>query len=531
MKFTRSDKSGPPPLNVAVSFDGKERVAGPFEAAFVIGREDTCDISIPVAAMSRKHAEVSYEDGSWSIRDLGSSNGTFCDGNRIESQEITGKEVFRFATDGPELRFDFAAGAPIAGAPTAKLASAKTKKQPTVTDGPASSGPGVSSGRKLSGKSVEEYAAHYLSHESGVPAGEHTMMIRKAFKNVETKQKKKHFTVLGGVVGGAVLVLAIVLAFLYRSDQARQRAEASITTLFSQIKDLELVIADVRAAGDNNPEQLARLARAEEQLRIMNASYEATIVEYGIRRKLSPEEVLIHKIAMVFRESELEIPAGFVSEVKDKIHNFWLKPQNIRTFQIGVSRAEREGYIGYIVEQFRVNGLPPEYFYLALQESNLDPAQVAYANTRWGWAKGMWQFIPATAERYDMSVGPLWEDDVYDPDDERHDFHKSTAAAAQYISEIYRTLAQASGLLVLASYNWGEFGVARKLDALPDLEAFEGMEMNPQSRSYWRFYTEYQDRMPDQTKDYVLKIFSLAVIGSDPQFFGIEMEDPLASYR
>ena len=83
MKFTRSDKSGPPPLNVAVSFDGKERVAGPFEGSFIIGREDTCDISIPVAAMSRKHAEVSYEEGSWSIRDLDSSNGTFCDGNRI----------------------------------------------------------------------------------------------------------------------------------------------------------------------------------------------------------------------------------------------------------------------------------------------------------------------------------------------------------------------------------------------------------------------------------------------------------------
>ena len=40
--------------------------------------------------------------------------------------------------------------------------------------------------------------------------------------------------------------------------------------------------------------------------------------------------------------------------------------------------------------------------------------------------------------------------------DERHDFEKSTLAAVQYLRDIYDTEAQASGLLVMASYNWGE---------------------------------------------------------------------------
>ena len=39
--------------------------------------------------------------------------------------------------------------------------------------------------------------------------------------------------------------------------------------------------------------------------------------------------------------------------------------------------------------------------------------------------------------------------------DERHDFRKSTAVAACYLSDIYTTDAQASGLSVMASYNWG----------------------------------------------------------------------------
>ncbi|TDI77848.1 MAG: FHA domain-containing protein [Bacteroidetes bacterium] len=532
MKSSRQNNPDVPPINVAISYKGKERVAGPFVEAFVLGRDDACDISIPSRVMSRKHARISFEKSAWWIIDLESSNGTFFDGSRIDRLQISAGEPFILAKDGPEVRFDFAAlddPDSIARAKTVvhspvseeKLSSAATPEPPSTDSGR----------RNLAGKSVEDYAAHYLSHDSGLPAGEHTMMIRKAFQTVETKQKKRHFTVLGGVLGVAVLIISVSLIFLFQSEKARKNAEASVAALFHQIKEMELIVADFRAANENDPAQQARIARAEEQIRNLQASYEATIVEYGIRRELTPEERLIHRMAMVFRESELEIPSGFVREVKQKIHGFWLQPRNIRTFQESVRRAEREGYTRIIVEQFQANGLPAEYFYLALQESNLDPTQVAYENTRWGWAKGMWQFIPATAERYDMVVGPLRDEKIYDPDDERHDFEKSTVAAAKYIGEIYRTLAQASGLLVLASYNWGEFGVARKLEALPDPEPFEGMEMNPVSRSYWRFYTEYQDRMPEQTKDYVLKIFSLAVIGSDPKFFGIEMEDPLSAYR
>ena len=549
MKSKKGNRSDPPPVHVAISYDGKEQVAGPYVKTFILGRDDECDISIPVRAISRKHAKILFEDDSWWIVDLDSSNGTFFEGKRIKREQIVAGEPFRFAADGPEVRFDFAAeDVPdsIARAKTVIHSRPDTMKQApnsTTNTGQAAStaghGPSApvsnvsadASPGKLSGKSVEEYAAHYLSHNSGLPAGEHTMMIRKAFQTVDTKQKKKHFTILGGVLAIAVIIISVVLIFLYQSEQARKNAETNIAALFYQMKELELVVAEFRADNANDPEKLATISRAEEQLKNMRASYEATIVEYGIRRKLKPEERLIHRMALVFRESELEIPSGFVREVKQKIHGFWLRPENIRTFQEGVRRAEREGYTRTIVEQFKANGLPPEYFYLALQESNLDPTQVAYLNTRWGWAKGMWQFIPATAERYDMVVGPLRDENVYDPDDERHDFEKSTIAASLYISEIYRTLAQASGLLVLASYNWGEFGVARKLEALPDPEYFEGMDMNPVSRSYWRFYTEYQDRMPDQTKDYVLKIFSLAVIGSDPKFFGIDMEDPLSAYR
>jgi transcriptional regulator with GAF, ATPase, and Fis domain len=48
----------------------------------VIGRASSNEIPIPDDRSSRRHAEI-YFDGGWRIRDLGSRNGTFVDGERI----------------------------------------------------------------------------------------------------------------------------------------------------------------------------------------------------------------------------------------------------------------------------------------------------------------------------------------------------------------------------------------------------------------------------------------------------------------
>ena len=67
---------------------------------------------------------------------------------------------------------------------------------------------------------------------------------------------------------------------------------------------------------------------------------------------------------------------------------------------------------------------------------------------------------------------------------------------------------------------------------LPGLENISENELaeNPEARNYWRFCTEYADRMPDKTKDYVLKIFAAAVIGEDPRLFGFDFDNPIRPY-
>jgi S1-C subfamily serine protease len=58
----------------------------------VIGRADDCDLTVPDGKVSRHHAAVELQpDGRVALVDLGSSNGTFLDGRKVESAEIDGQ--------------------------------------------------------------------------------------------------------------------------------------------------------------------------------------------------------------------------------------------------------------------------------------------------------------------------------------------------------------------------------------------------------------------------------------------------------
>ena len=55
----------------------------------MIGRHQSCDVSVPDAEMSREHAELQLSaDGTMTLRDLGSSNGTSLEGTALGSTAV-----------------------------------------------------------------------------------------------------------------------------------------------------------------------------------------------------------------------------------------------------------------------------------------------------------------------------------------------------------------------------------------------------------------------------------------------------------
>lgn len=69
----------------------------PLKELTVIGRANDCDISLPAAHLSRRHAQLQVVDGMLFVKDLGSANGTFVNGKQVSEARVK---------RGDELRFD-----------------------------------------------------------------------------------------------------------------------------------------------------------------------------------------------------------------------------------------------------------------------------------------------------------------------------------------------------------------------------------------------------------------------------------------
>ncbi len=72
-----------------------------------IGRKDDCDIRIPLAEVSRHHAQILTSDTGISVKDLGSANGTYVNNKKIKHQKlqpgdhlVVGPVVFTLQIDG-----------------------------------------------------------------------------------------------------------------------------------------------------------------------------------------------------------------------------------------------------------------------------------------------------------------------------------------------------------------------------------------------------------------------------------------------
>ncbi|MDR1330771.1 MAG: lytic transglycosylase domain-containing protein [Tannerella sp.] len=157
------------------------------------------------------------------------------------------------------------------------------------------------------------------------------------------------------------------------------------------------------------------------------------------------------------------------------------------TTMLLLKRANR--YFPVIEPILKANGIPDDFKYLAVIESNLDPTAVSPAR-----ARGMWQFMESTAKEYRLVITPTV--------DERYSVSRATEAACRYLSDAYERYGD--WLLVAASYNAGMRRISTEYERQ---NASSALDM-------W---------LVEETSRYLYRIFAIKQIFENPYRYGFVM--------
>ena len=180
-----------------------------------------------------------------------------------------------------------------------------------------------------------------------------------------------------------------------------------------------------------------------------------------------------------------KVPDTFYRSVQDQL--VFLLRSNRAWVTASLARGQKLEPM--LVRELTAAKVPPQLRYLAMIESGYNPGAQSGAG-----ARGLWQFIPATAQRYGLVVsGGV---------DERLDPAKSTRAAARYLCDLAFEFGDEALLLAVASYNKGESGIRAALHKLDDPRT---------QRSYW--VLAQRGLLPAETRDYVPRLIAAAVLG------------------
>ncbi len=162
--------------------------------------------------------------------------------------------------------------------------------------------------------------------------------------------------------------------------------------------------------------------------------------------------------------------------------------------------TERGGrYLFHIVEEVQRRGLPAELALLPFIESAFNPQAMSRAA-----ASGMWQFMPATGQDFELRQN-LFRDD-------RRDVLASTRAALDYLQRLHGQFDDWH--LALAAYNWGQGNVARAI---------------ARNRRAGKPTTYEALRMPKETREYVPKLQAVKNIVLQPEAFALALQ-PLENH-
>lgn len=426
------------------------------------------------AMVSLNHVELSRDGDSWRVHDLGSTNGTWLNGERVTDAEVTPPAVLRLGSQGPEFALVLEEAAP-AGLD-------RTIEIPAETVGPIPEAPRPLAGHEELLSSAVARARRMRAH--GVTG--QTMTIMRGVVEQALRQSHRRMKIVGyGLLACLVTVSALALWKISAMRGEKHAIDAHIQQLEAQLAKANTNAADV----DGLISQLGNYQNEAESLehsllyRIGGGPQKATYLARGL-----------HSLMAEFGAEVYSIPPDFVERV-----NYYIEQDEGPNRPI-MERAlnQASGEIDTIKRILDEHHLPPDLAYLPLVESALTTGKTSGAG-----AAGPWQFTEPTAKAYGLLVNGRV--------DERKSMVKSTVAACRYLRDLILDFgAGSSVMLALAAYDSGAAKVKQAVD--------RNVSDPIKQRNFWYLYR--RRALPLETREYVPKVFAAMLIGRDPRHFG-----------
>ncbi len=171
------------------------------------------------------------------------------------------------------------------------------------------------------------------------------------------------------------------------------------------------------------------------------------------------------------------IPLSFNKKVRSFVDFFTIRNREYSKMVI----KRQHLYFPIFEKILKENGMPDELKYLSVVESGLNPT----AKSPMG-AVGLWQFVPSTGLHYGLNRNEF--------SDDRMHVAKSTQAACEYISSLYKMFGEWH--LALAAYNCGPGNVRKAI------------RLARTNRDFWAIY----NYLPAETRSYVPQFIAIVYL-------------------
>ncbi len=424
------------------------------------------------ASVSGVHFQIECDQdaGVYRLRDLGSRNGTFVNGERVEACEMEAPASIQMGASGPRLTFLFD-----------DMALPRHQETQVITEIPAELR--VPNQERLA---AEAAARIRLARMRDVSHDQTHNLLRDAIARGMGETRRR----LRGVIAVLAIALGVVAAGSFLQVRRLQQEKAHIDT---RIQEVEKRLAEAQGDEQQTEELIARLESYQGEARDLS---NGLFFRLGAVRPepTRPAEAELKALMQEFGAETYTFPPDFLEQVERFVKEYQGPNRPLIVSALGEARRDVQ-----IMRQIFVDHkLPPDLAYMAVVES-----AITKVVNRQSGAAGPWQLMAPTARAFGLTVNANV--------DERMNVRKSTVAACKIMRELILDFgAGGSVMLAVAAYNGGPGKVK---------QAVRSAVKDPiRQRNFWYLYRVRA--LPKETMEYVPKVLAVLIISRNPRLFG-----------